>query len=105
MARKHSRTGQPLILFTDRGNQFIHTFHILYSRRFDNNKFVNVVSRHLAAKWENTYSSGVDSPFNSATSLLDSIEVLVLLDLLGAKNPVLRDFYASTSWLFSELVE
>ena len=38
-------------------------------------------------------------------SLLSGIEVMVLLDLIGAKKPVLRDFYASTSWLFSELVE
>jgi len=38
-------------------------------------------------------------------SLLSGIEVMVLLDLIGAKGPVLRNFYATTSWLFGELVE
>ncbi|CAG8579469.1 4005_t:CDS:2 [Paraglomus brasilianum] len=62
-------------------------------------------SRHLAAKWEYTYLSRIDVPHNTAMSLLSGIEVMVLLDLIGAKGPVLRNFYATTSWLFGELVE
>ncbi|CAG8764328.1 14412_t:CDS:2, partial [Racocetra persica] len=44
-------------------------------------------SRHLAEKWENTYMMTTTNPDNKARSVLDAIDVFVLLDLLGAKEP------------------
>ena len=35
---------------------------------------------------------------------LDAIEHLVLLDLLGAENPIVQSYYSSTAWLFDGLV-
>ncbi|KAG2219400.1 hypothetical protein INT45_010976 [Circinella minor] len=48
-------------------------------------------ARHLAQEWEQSGD-------------LKKIEVLVLLDLLGAPNPTLPNYYPSTSWLFNKLV-
>ncbi|KAI9277311.1 hypothetical protein BDA99DRAFT_555210 [Phascolomyces articulosus] len=48
-------------------------------------------AKHLAEKW---HQSGD----------LEKIDVLVLLDLLGAPNPTLPNYYPSTSWLFNKLV-
>src|SRR6266545_3934932 len=36
--------------------------------------------------------------------MLDGIEVLILLDLLGAKGPRLVNFFQTTSWMFKEMV-
>ena len=47
--------------------------------------------RHLAQEWDQSGD-------------LKKIEVLVLLDLLGAPNPTLPNYYPSTSWLFNKLV-
>ncbi|KAI9484409.1 hypothetical protein BDB00DRAFT_774987 [Zychaea mexicana] len=49
-------------------------------------------AKHLAEKWHSTGD-------------LEKIDVLVLLDLLGAPNPSLPNYYPSTSWLFEKLVE
>ncbi|CAG8773840.1 19683_t:CDS:2 [Cetraspora pellucida] len=62
-------------------------------------------SRHLAEKWENTYMTTSNNPDNKARTVLDSIDVLVLLDLLGAKEPNFVNFYPTTSWMFSELAK
>lgn len=35
---------------------------------------------------------------------LDSIEHLILLDLLGAPNPLIRSYFINTAWLFDSLV-
>jgi hypothetical protein len=34
---------------------------------------------------------------------IDSIEHLVLLDLLGAEKPIIQSYYSSTAWLFDGL--
>jgi hypothetical protein len=36
---------------------------------------------------------------------LDTIEHLILLDLLGAASPQIRSFYLDTAWLFDSLVD
>ncbi|KAG9287016.1 hypothetical protein G9A89_022980 [Geosiphon pyriformis] len=60
-------------------------------------------SRHLATKWEQTYVTRTDYFQHHATSLLDGIEVFVLLDLLGAKDPQIKNFFQTTSWLYKNL--
>nr|CAG8435193.1 5469_t:CDS:2 [Entrophospora candida] len=55
-------------------------------------------SRHLAEKWENTYTK-------NQKTMLDGIEVLVLLDLLGAEELSLVNFYPKTSWMFKEMAK
>ncbi|RIB20849.1 hypothetical protein C2G38_1963325 [Gigaspora rosea] len=62
-------------------------------------------SRHLAEKWDNTYMMTNSNPDNKARTVLDSIEVFVLLDLIGAKQPNFVNFYQTTSWLFTELTK
>jgi glutaminyl-peptide cyclotransferase len=37
---------------------------------------------------------------NRATTQLDAIEHLVLLDLLGAPRPLVQSFFPSTAWLY-----
>jgi len=55
-------------------------------------------SRHLAEKWEN-------EPINSTSSItkIKSIDVLVLLDLLGTKNPSFINFYKNSEKYFNIL--
>ncbi|CAK9785737.1 unnamed protein product [Cutaneotrichosporon oleaginosum] len=62
-------------------------------------------SRHLAAKWETTYlAPELQRRRQSPTpTVLDGIDVLVLLDLLGAPNPALQSHYRGTDWLFDAL--
>ena len=38
-------------------------------------------------------------------SQLDTIEHLILLDLLGTASPSIRSFYLDTAWLFDSLVD
>jgi len=62
-------------------------------------------SRHLAEKWENTYV--VPHParrLNMPRTVLSTIEHLILLDLLGAPNPIIPSYYSSTAWLFDALI-
>nr|CAG8572403.1 15212_t:CDS:2 [Entrophospora candida] len=60
-------------------------------------------SRHLAAKWESTIANETTSLPYKANSMLDGIETLILLDLLGAKRPTLVNYFQTTSWLFKEM--
>lgn len=60
-------------------------------------------TRHLAAKWESTYVSRPYSP--QRASLLSGIEVLVVLDLLGTSNLKVPNYFATTSWLFTNLAQ
>ncbi|RIA96024.1 hypothetical protein C1645_802695 [Glomus cerebriforme] len=62
-------------------------------------------SRHLAAKWENTYVAETESAQNNGKNLLNGIEVFILLDLLGAPEPLIPNFFPTTSWLFTELIK
>ncbi|GAA5980885.1 hypothetical protein JCM5350_003741 [Sporobolomyces pararoseus] len=67
-------------------------------------------ARHLVEKWESTTTdSKVPGITPSATRLeprneLEKISHFVLLDLLGSKNPVIRNFYQNTGWLFDEFL-
>lgn len=58
-------------------------------------------ARHLAQHWESTL---ISHPKKTFKNKLDQIEVMVLLDLLGATNSQFPNFYRSTSWLFDKLV-
>ncbi|RIA96399.1 hypothetical protein C1645_720590 [Glomus cerebriforme] len=62
-------------------------------------------SRHLAAKWENTYVIDTKSPQNKGKNMLNGIEVLILLDLLGAVKPSISNYFATTSWMFISLIQ
>ncbi|GAA6026923.1 hypothetical protein JCM8097_005965 [Rhodosporidiobolus ruineniae] len=60
-------------------------------------------ARHLAVKWSEVDES--PSPTRSTpASPLRRISHLVLLDLLGAPNPLIRNFYPQTGWLFDEFL-
>lgn len=41
----------------------------------------------------------------AASTELDSVEHLILLDLLGAKNPYITSYFLDTAWLFDAMVE
>ncbi|CAO3631831.1 unnamed protein product [Mucor fragilis] len=58
-------------------------------------------ARHLAQHWESTLVSHPKKVFKNK---LDQIEVMVLLDLLGATNSQFPNFYRSTSWLYEKLM-
>ncbi|THH11988.1 hypothetical protein EW145_g296 [Phellinidium pouzarii] len=62
-------------------------------------------ARHLAEKWATTYipPNTKRRLRNSATELA-TIEHLILLDLLGAKNPLVQSYFIDTAWLFDALV-
>ncbi|XP_034483808.1 glutaminyl-peptide cyclotransferase [Drosophila innubila] len=63
-------------------------------------------SRHLASKLARTRSGNpVGGQANLAPRHIDRIEVLVLLDLIGARNPKFSSFYENTHGLHSSLVE
>ncbi|ORY82798.1 hypothetical protein LY90DRAFT_697437 [Neocallimastix californiae] len=57
-------------------------------------------ARHLAEKWEK-------ETLNSSTTMtkLQSIDVFVLLDLLGTKNPSFTNYYKNTEKYFNNLSE
>lgn len=56
-------------------------------------------SRHLADKWHSTRSSLRN------TRKIDEIDVMILLDLIGSKDPVFRSFYEDTKILHDRLAE
>jgi glutaminyl-peptide cyclotransferase len=58
-------------------------------------------ARHLAQHWESTL---ISHPKKTFKNKLDQIEVMILLDLLGATNSQFPNFYRSTSWLFDKLI-
>jgi glutaminyl-peptide cyclotransferase len=58
-------------------------------------------SRHLAAKWEQTPYPPGQREFNE----LNRMDMLVLLDLLGTKNPTFLNFFQSTSHWHNYLVD
>lgn len=66
-------------------------------------KYKYKLLRHLAAKWESTMVNETNSLPSKARSMLDGIETLILLDLLGAKRPTLVNYFQTTSWLFKEM--
>ncbi|CAG8444717.1 8693_t:CDS:2 [Funneliformis caledonium] len=62
-------------------------------------------SRHLAAKWEDTYIIDVESPQNKGKNMLSGIDVFILLDLLGASRPTIKNYFTTTSWMFGQLIQ
>ncbi|BGP13990.1 hypothetical protein JCM10213v2_001928 [Rhodosporidiobolus nylandii] len=60
-------------------------------------------ARHLARKWAEVDES--PSPTRATPrSPLRRISHLVLLDLLGAPNPLVRNFFPATGWFFDEFL-
>lgn len=60
-------------------------------------------ARHLVEKWSETETS--PAPIQSTPkTALRRISHLVLLDLLGAPNPLIRSFFPNTGWLFDEFM-
>ncbi|XP_049854868.1 glutaminyl-peptide cyclotransferase-like isoform X1 [Schistocerca gregaria] len=55
-------------------------------------------ARHLAQKWEQTRS-----PRKSGAKELDRIDVLVLLDLLGAPDPVFYSYFSNTEQYYRHI--
>ncbi|KXS21099.1 hypothetical protein M427DRAFT_130676 [Gonapodya prolifera JEL478] len=55
-------------------------------------------SRHLAAKWESE-----PGPGGAGGSVLDSIEVFVLLDLLGSPNPHIHNYFDATAAAYGRM--
>lgn len=59
--------------------------------------------RHLAQVWgEPTRSPSPTSPQRSAIA---EISDFILLDLLGVANPIIRNFFEETGWLFDAMVD
>jgi len=59
-------------------------------------------ARHLADLWDKPV--GPPSPTSPQRNTIQSIDVFVLLDLIGVANPTIRNFYLETGWLFDSLV-
>lgn len=56
-------------------------------------------ARSLAEEWEqNTYGA-----FSAYETALGSIDLFVLLDLLGSKNPNIPSFYKTTHWAYQSM--
>lgn len=62
--------------------------------------------RHLAHKWATTYIQPHTKRrlLPTQTNEIHTLEHLVLLDLLGAPNPLIRPFFTQTAWLFDAMV-
>ncbi|KAF8077716.1 glutaminyl-peptide cyclotransferase-like protein [Lyophyllum atratum] len=63
-------------------------------------------ARHLADKWASTYISPHDKRrlMGVQSTEMAGIEHLILLDLLGAPQPLIRSYYLDTAWLFDAFV-
>lgn len=58
-------------------------------------------ARHLAERWESEML--LPSATSSRKSRLSSIDLFVLLDLLGAKDTVIPSFFSTTHWAYNHL--
>ncbi|MCJ1447741.1 MAG: hypothetical protein MMC23_008252 [Stictis urceolatum] len=56
-------------------------------------------ARSLAAEWESTFHPALSTFRNP----IDSISLLVLLDLLGDKNPLIPSYYPTTHWAYQKM--
>ncbi|RDB21429.1 Glutaminyl-peptide cyclotransferase [Hypsizygus marmoreus] len=63
-------------------------------------------ARHLAEKWATTYVQPLEKRrlMGMPTTELSGVEHLILLDLLGAPQPLIRSYYLDTAWLFDALI-
>lgn len=68
---------------------------------------LRLTNRYLAQTWDETYLPPTHPlvqrkrRFDPSPSVLNTINVFVLLDLLGHKSPRLHSFYRETDWLFA----
>ena len=60
-------------------------------------------SRHLANKWSNEYLNVSYS--TDQIKKINNIQFMLLLDLLGSKNPQIFDYYPNSSKYFQILIE
>jgi len=61
-------------------------------------------ARHLAEKWRTTYiAPNSKRRLNYAATEIQTIEHLILLDLLGAPNPLIRSYFMDTAWLYDAM--
>ena len=58
-------------------------------------------ARSLAAEWEATPHAAL----STYTNPLDSIELFVLLDLLGSKDPKIPSYYPTTHWAYQKIAD
>lgn len=93
--KRHSRIGPPQIQYMVQG-----VLVVLFIPMACTN-----VCRHLAQKWATTYFQPHAKrrllPWE--TTELSTIEHLILLDLLGAKDPQIRSSFLDTAWLFDAM--
>lgn len=62
-------------------------------------------TRHLADKWSTTYiSPNTKRRLRPQATELNTIEHFILLDLLGAANPVIHPYFLDTAWLYDAMV-
>lgn len=61
-------------------------------------------ARHLAARWQHE-SVPVAVGSNESVSVLDAIDALVLLDLLGAAQATVYSSFAETAWLHERMMQ
>ncbi|KAF7311376.1 Peptide hydrolase [Mycena kentingensis (nom. inval.)] len=63
-------------------------------------------ARHLATKWATTYAlpNSKRRLMGPSATEISGIEHFILLDLLGAADPVIRSYNLDTAWLFDALV-
>jgi len=64
-------------------------------------------ARHLAEKWATTYQQSHSKRrlISSQETEISTIEHLILLDLLGARQPLIKSYYPDTAWLFDALID
>ncbi|KAJ3125692.1 hypothetical protein HK098_008284 [Nowakowskiella sp. JEL0407] len=70
-------------------------------------------ARHLAAKWESTYITQTEPIANgvapraasNTVNILSTIELFVLLDLLGTKDCTMRNQFSDTAWAYDRIVD
>jgi glutaminyl-peptide cyclotransferase len=60
-----------------------------------------MVSRALAEEWESTFHPAA----STYKTPLDSIDLFVLLDLLGSRGPTVPSFYKTTHWAYKHMAE
>ncbi|TFK42382.1 hypothetical protein BDQ12DRAFT_676112 [Crucibulum laeve] len=62
-------------------------------------------ARHLAEKWSTTYivPHSKRRLMGMQATEISTIEHLILLDLLGAPQPLIRSYYLDTAWLFDAM--
>jgi len=58
-------------------------------------------ARSLAEEWESTFHPAMSARHNR----LSDIQLFVLLDLLGAKDPKLQSFFPTTHWAYKRFSE